>query len=109
MSEIHTAYDYETTSTVMKPPAKSNGQPAELRFKVAKDRLELLTVDDLIELEGTASIKALRNILAIFVVVDGDYLEDGAAKRAIGKMSIKQLNETAPLIMAQINEIAAPK
>lgn len=98
-------YEEYTTSTV--EPA-SNGAVA-IRFKVTKERLEQLTVDDLIELEEGQSIKALRNVLSLFVSGPDGYLDNGEALTLIGKMSIAQLNETAPQIMDQITEITAPK
>ncbi len=81
----------------------------KIEIRVEQARLgELVTVDEWCDLED-GKIKAMRSVLGKFVVGEkGEYLDPAAGKKAIGALSINQLNEAAADFMAKAKESAIP-
>jgi len=65
-----------------------------IRFQVDPDRL---TLDDLIALEEESqSPRFIRDFMARFVVDDkGEYLEEGAAQKIVGALTLSELSGAA--------------
>lgn len=80
-----------------------------IEIRVDQQRLgELVTVDEWCDLED-GRIKAMRSVLGKFVVDGkGGYLDPEAGKKAIGALSINQLNEAAKDFMRKAKESAVP-
>lgn len=56
---------------------------------------DMVTVDELIAMQEGV-IRVIRNVLARFVVDEqGQYVDEGEGLRTLGKLSIRQLEETA--------------
>ncbi len=81
----------------------------KIEIRVDQARLgELVTVDEWCDLED-GKIKGMRSVLGKFVVDEnGVYLDPAAGKKAIGALSINQLNDAAADFMRKAQEAAVP-
>jgi hypothetical protein len=64
---------------------------AEIRLHVTQERLDELTVDDVITLteasDGNVTVRELRDLVARFLVdANGAYLSDARARKALGTL-----------------------
>lgn len=88
----------------------------EIRLHVTQERYERLTLNDLIALEemgeGRFSARALRDILARFVVgEDGAYLPEETAQACIGELPLADLRAVAGQFgqeVARLSDQAVP-
>jgi hypothetical protein len=82
----------------------------KLNLVVSKSRIEdFVEVDDLVGAED-GSIKAMRKLLAVFVVDDdGQYVPLEEGLKVIGKMTIGQMKAKTQELFGRINESAVPK
>jgi len=84
---------------------------AEIRLHITQERLDSLTVDDMIAVEnvgeGRVSTKALRAILAKFCL-DGDraYLPESEAAKLIGKITRPRFFEVVREFLQKVNDLA---
>jgi len=82
-----------------------------IQIAVSNARLDTLTVDDMIAVEnvgeGKVSIKAMKAILAKFVVDDsGAYLAESEAVKIVGKIPRPQFYEVVRDFFQKVTDIA---
>jgi hypothetical protein len=83
--------------------------PRSLRFHVTAERLEELTIGQIVDAEESQTARAIVEVLTVFVVGDdGEYLPADEARREIRNMTLGQMRETLPMVMAEIKDAAAP-
>ncbi len=83
----------------------------EIRINVTAERLDMLTVDEMVAVEnvgvGIVSIKDLRGIIAKFVVNgDGAWMPEDEALKVIGKILRPQFLDVAREFFAGVNRTA---
>lgn len=83
---------------------------AEVTIRVDRARLRELSLDTLIELEeGTLSARAMRELLATFMVDDDDnYLPREEALRIIGQTRMSDVADVLTEFAAQLRAAALP-
>jgi hypothetical protein len=83
----------------------------ENRLNVSMDRLDTLTVDEMVAVEnvgvGSVNIKALRGIVAKFLVDgNGVYLDESAALKEVGKLLRPQFLQVAREFFTGVSNLA---
>jgi hypothetical protein len=98
------------TPLILENSASSNGSaPRSLRFHVTAERLEELTIGQIMDAEESQTAKAIVEVLTVFVVGgDGQYLPADEARREIRNMTLGQMREALPAVMSEIKDAAAP-
>ncbi len=78
-----------------------NGLKTRLNIQIDQDRMaEMVTVDQMIGMQS-GDIAAIADVLSMFVLANnGQYLRPKDARPLIGKMTIRQMTDTA----AQLND-----
>ncbi len=84
---------------------------AEIRLHISEERLDLLTVDEMIAVEnvgvGVVSMKAMKGIVAKFVTDDqGAYLPELQALGIIGALQRPEFFKVAKEFFAGVNGLA---
>lgn len=82
----------------------------KVHIHVDRERMkDLVTVNEVIEMQE-GSLKAIRNVLARFVVSDetGDWLPEPEGLELVGGMSIRQLEEAGKSFLQTAENTAVP-
>lgn len=84
--------------------------PKIARFHVEQDLIEtLLTVDDVIGIED-GNVRTMKRVLAHFAVnEDGTRIDYDVAFKLVGKLTIRQLKETAQALIGKAEDDLVPK
>jgi len=83
----------------------------EIRLNVSQERLDLLTVDEMVAVEnvgaGIISIKGLRSVVAKFIVNEaGAYLAEAEALRVVGRLLRPQFFDVAREFFSAVSGLA---